>query len=322
MSYIPILLSFRGDYCYAEEPYDWLQQFKAVLPKDWKDESKIDRFHLQCKAGSIVDFWIETLPAMQKTTWKAFEAAFVERWLLSMSQTHTPAPPVAPALMIIATLMNGSVVLPPSIQPLSPSIQPLSPAPAAEPTSPLTLSIHCQATPASANGVEQQTHDTFVEEHEKSGEDEKQKEGGEMKERDAKASAHLHGQHPPPPAWNANTTSSTSEQVPTTKSSSPWSSLRQRRQHYSKPPYSTRQSIYDRTTHSSHSRTWQHPRLRRAHHPFQSSTIPFNPCPQPLVHFTTYQFHSLPFQSAFTTDHCLKPPSRRPVLLRPRSVAF
>lgn len=80
MTTIMPLPSFYGDYEKGEEPTDWFRQYRLSLPVNFTDGEKIDRFELQCAAGSMAEVWVQTLPTASRANWAAFSLAFAQRW--------------------------------------------------------------------------------------------------------------------------------------------------------------------------------------------------------------------------------------------------
>ncbi|KAG2747238.1 hypothetical protein P692DRAFT_201916377 [Suillus brevipes Sb2] len=80
MTTITPLLSFYGDYEKGEEPTDWFCQYRLSLPVTFTDAEKIDRFELQCTAGSMAEVWVQNLPTASKGSWAIFSREFAQRW--------------------------------------------------------------------------------------------------------------------------------------------------------------------------------------------------------------------------------------------------
>ncbi|KAG2158715.1 uncharacterized protein EDB93DRAFT_1245943 [Suillus bovinus] len=80
MATITPLPSFYGDYEKEGEPTDWFRQYRLSLPSTFSDQDKINRFELQCTAGSMAEVWVQNLPSASKATWATFTLVFTARW--------------------------------------------------------------------------------------------------------------------------------------------------------------------------------------------------------------------------------------------------
>ncbi|KAG1895070.1 uncharacterized protein F5891DRAFT_1194579 [Suillus fuscotomentosus] len=81
MTTIVPLPSFYSDYEKEEEPTTWFRQYQlSVTVANLSFQDKIDRFELQCAAGSMAEVWVRSLTAADKASWSTFAAAFARRW--------------------------------------------------------------------------------------------------------------------------------------------------------------------------------------------------------------------------------------------------
>ncbi|KAF8125032.1 hypothetical protein EV363DRAFT_1402785 [Boletus edulis] len=76
----PILPLLRGDGTDREQPAIWLQQFKLGVSMGFTEVEQLRRFTAQLEPGNLAQEWYDHLPAQDRASMAALEAAFTAQW--------------------------------------------------------------------------------------------------------------------------------------------------------------------------------------------------------------------------------------------------